>query len=104
MPSPEPLESFVAAVTGGDFVGAIERYYLEDATMQENQAPPRGGRDALVANERGVMAAFKEISAEIVGAPLVAGDRVAIQWKFAFTPHEGAARTLQEIAWQRWQG
>ena len=28
---------------------------------------------------------------------------MAIQWKFAFTPPGGEARTLQEVAWQRWE-
>jgi hypothetical protein len=51
MPSRAGLDEFIAAVVSGDHAGAIERYYTEDASMQENAVPPRVGRDALVARE-----------------------------------------------------
>ena len=53
MPSRARLDEFIAVVEAGDHAGAIERYYTEDASMQENTLPPRVGRDALVARERG---------------------------------------------------
>jgi hypothetical protein len=40
MPSRARLDEFIAAVVSGDHTGAIERYYTEDASMQENAAPP----------------------------------------------------------------
>ena len=39
MPSRARLDEFIAAVVSGDHAGAIERYYTEDASMQENAAP-----------------------------------------------------------------
>ena len=56
MPSRERLIEFIAVVESGDHAGAIERYYTEDSSMQENAAAPRVGRDLLVAHERGVLA------------------------------------------------
>ena len=41
MPSRALLDEFIAVVESGDHAGAIERYYTEDASMQENAAPPR---------------------------------------------------------------
>ena len=55
MPSRARLDQFIAAVESNDHAGAIERYYTEDASMQENAAPPRVGRDVLVAHERAVL-------------------------------------------------
>jgi hypothetical protein len=60
MPSRERLNEFIAVVESGDHAGAIERYYIEDASMQENAAPPRVGRDVLVAHERGVLARMSQ--------------------------------------------
>ena len=40
MPSRARLDEFIAAVVSGDHTGAIERYFTEDASMQENAAPP----------------------------------------------------------------
>src|SRR3979490_1090532 len=51
MPTRARLDEFIAAVVSGDHAGAIERYYTEDASMQENAAPagrprPFGGAGA----------------------------------------------------------
>ena len=52
MPSRARLDEFIAVVESGDHAGAIERYYTEDASMQENAAPPRVGRDVQDDGER----------------------------------------------------
>ncbi len=103
MPSQEIVDTFVATVTGGDYVGAIERFYAPGASMRENQDEPRVGREALVRHEQGMMNMFS-IAAEIIGAPLIAGDHAAIQWRFVSTLPNGAKVILQEVAWQRWEG
>lgn len=104
MPSQTIVDRFVATVLSGDYVGAIERFYTPGASMQENQDAPRVGRDALAAHERGLMGMFRSIGCEILGAPLVAGDRVAINWRFTFTPQAGGSMSMEEVAWQRWEG
>jgi hypothetical protein len=43
MPSRERLNEFIAVVESGDHAGAIERYYTEDSSMQENAAAPASG-------------------------------------------------------------
>ena len=48
MPTRERLSEFVATVISGRYVEAIEEFYAENASMRENQAEPRVGRDALV--------------------------------------------------------
>ena len=40
MPTRARLDEFIAAVVSGDHAGAIERFYTEDASMQENAAAP----------------------------------------------------------------
>ncbi len=103
MPDRKLVEAFVAQVVAGDFVGAIESHYGPAATMQENEAPPRAGRDTLVAHERKVIAAFKDVKASLAGPILIAGDQVAIRWRFEMVPAKGASRVLDEIAWQTWR-
>ena len=104
MPSPATVEAFVATVEAGDYIGAIERFYAPEASMRENGEAPRVGRDLLVEGERRVMSAFARIAAQHQGPIVIDGDRVAIHWRFDFTPAEGPARALEEIAWQRWEG
>src|SRR6187402_1094416 len=104
MPSREIVEAFAARLEAGDFVGAIEQFYSSDAATFENTAAPVTGRDKLVAKERGVLAAFKEVKAVRIGPSLIEGDHVATRWTFSFTNAEGRVRTLDEIAWQTWRG
>jgi hypothetical protein len=104
MPDRDVVARFVAMVESGDYVGAIERFYADEASMQENSDPPRIGRATLTAGERLVMAGFKSITAKRVGPVLIDGDQVGVRWSFVFEPHDGPKRTLEEIAWQRWRG
>lgn len=104
MPSREIVEAFAGRLEAGDFVGAIEQFYAPDAATYENDGSPVVGRDTLVAKERGVLAAFKEVKAVRIGPSLIEGDSVASRWKFTFTNAQGVTRTLDEIAWQTWRG
>ena len=103
MPSEERIEGLIARVERGEFVEAIEEFYAEDATMQENQQAPRVGRPALVANERAVLAAFEKTQARCVRPVFVSGDEIVIHWLFEFSAN-GVAVRLDELAHQRWQG
>ena len=103
MPSRQRLDEFIAVVESGDYAGAIERYYTEDASMQENAAPPRVGRDVLVAHERGVLALMSHVDSRAVSS-VVEGDRVAIHWIFELTDKSGKVRRFDEVALQEWRG
>jgi hypothetical protein len=103
MPSRSRVEDFIRTVESGDHVGAIERFYTEDASMQENSAAPRVGRDVLVAHERGVLARMT-MQTEKVQTFLVDGDNVVINWVFLMTDSAGQTRRLDELALQLWRG
>jgi hypothetical protein len=105
MPSRQSLDAFIAQVVGGDHVGAIRDWYHDDAWMQENQAAPRqGGRAALMQQEAAVLARAESVETELLGGPLIDGDRVAIRWRFSFTFKDGGKMRMEEIAWQTWRG
>src|SRR3546814_12768831 len=80
MPSREVLETFVAAVESGDHAGAIQRFYTEDASMQENLNPPRQGRDLLDANEQKVLDRADAVCTTCASPVLVDADSVVIHW------------------------
>jgi hypothetical protein len=103
LPSRQTVETFVALVEAGDYVGAIENFYAPDASTRENNDAPVVGRDTLMAKERGVMAAFRNIEASRIGPSLIDGDTTATRWKFTFTGMDGAERILEETTWQTWR-
>lgn len=104
MPSRERVLALVAMVEKAQFVEAIEEFYHPHASMQENQEPPRVGRDLLVAEERATMARFRTMITHPVETLLVDGDQAVIRWRFEFIPPDGPPMLLEELAWQRWEG
>lgn len=104
MPSSETLERFIARVEDNEHVEACECFYTANSTMQENQSPPRLGRDAHVANERKVMARAKSVSSTCVRPVFVNGDQVVIRWIFRFEWLDGSVTRMEELAYQRWEG
>ena len=98
MPSPARLAAFVALVEAGDYVKAIEDFYAEHATGQENLGRVTVGRAALIAKEEAALARgpIATMKGSIV---TIGGDHAAIRWVFDI----GGGRMLDEIAWQRWE-
>jgi ketosteroid isomerase-like protein len=104
MPTAETLERFIARVEQNAHAEACEEFYTANSTMQENQSPPRVGREAHVANERKVMARARSVSSQCVRPAFVAGDRVVIRWIFRFEWQDGTVTRMEELAYQRWEG
>ena len=104
MPTRERVQQFIAEVEAGRFVEAIEDFYAEDASMQDNDGPVRQGRDVLVSGEKTAMAAVSAIRTRPVETFLVDGDHVVIRWVFDFTFTGGRQATMDELALQTWRG
>jgi ketosteroid isomerase-like protein len=104
MPAKDRVQAFVALVEAARYVEALEQFYHPDATMQDNQQPPRLGLERLIADEKATMARFAAMKTDPVTDLLIDGDKVVIRWKFTFTPAEGPAVVMEEIALQRWAG
>lgn len=104
MPSPDTLEAFIARVLSGAHAEAVEEFYTPDSTMQENQSPPRVGRDANAANERRVLSKVRSVHTTCVRPVFVNGDHVVIRWIFRFERLDGTVVQMEELAWQRWEG
>ena len=66
----------------GDHAGAIERYYTEDASMQENAA--RRGSAATCWSRMSAAFWRDEVYSKAMSS-VVEGDRVAIHWVFELT-------------------
>jgi hypothetical protein len=104
VPTEETIERFVARVESNAHDQAIAEFYTEDASMRENHAEPRRGRDQLVAREQALLAKAKSVTSECVRPFFVNGDRVVIRWKFRFLWLDGSVTEMEEIAYQRWDG
>jgi hypothetical protein len=103
MPKPETIEQFIAMVESNEHDKAIEKFYTIDASMQENQAEPRVGRDNLVANEKNTLLKVKSLVSKCIRPYFINGDQVVIRWYFRFEWKNGTISEIEEIAYQNWQ-
>jgi hypothetical protein len=104
MPSAQTLERFVALVERNAHVAAVEEFYTENSSMQENQAPPRIGRNLHAQAERKILSTTRSMTSRCVQPVFVSGDRVVIRWQFRFEFADGSVMQLEELAYQRWEG
>ena len=104
MPSISTVEKFVALVEAGHGIEALEQFYGEDASMQENGGVPRVGKEALLAFERAAQAAVTGLRSTCIRPVLVSGDIAVIRWVFEYTNKAGKAMRFEELAYQRWDG
>jgi ketosteroid isomerase-like protein len=103
MPDRALVQAFIALVERGAYVEAMERFYAEDATMRENQQPPRTGLATLIEGERAFLARIASIRALPVERWLVDGDQVVINWVFEITAKDGGVKRMDELAIQTWR-
>jgi len=104
MPTVERVQQFANRVLSNEHVCAIEEFYHDDATMQENLNPPRGPRSALVEAEKRVLAAHTGVVTKSNGPIFVSGDHSVIHWIFEFTRPNGSVMRIEELAYQTWRG
>jgi SnoaL-like domain len=104
MPSTDTLNRFVARVEANAHVAAVEEFYTENSSMRENQAMPRVGRDAHIANERRFLSRLKSLTSKCIRPIFVNGDFVVIRWNFTFELHDGTFVMMDELTYQRWEG
>ncbi|MEP6501963.1 MAG: nuclear transport factor 2 family protein [Betaproteobacteria bacterium] len=104
MPTRQTVERFVELVEAGHGVAALEEFYGENASMQENQAVPRFGKPALVANETAAQAAVTCMTARCIRPILIEGDTVVLRWTFDYVDGRGRPVHFEELAYQRWAG
>ena len=99
----ERVRMLIAMAEQGKFLEAIQEFYADDATMQENNQPPRVGLAALLENERRVLASLKEIRVNRADSFIVDGDRAAINWVYHFIDSQGRELPRDELAYQVWR-
>lgn len=103
MPNTTTLEAFIKAVEQTPHDRVIEKYYADNATIQENQSAPRIGKANLVANEKMVLSKTKSVTSKCIRPFFMTDNKVIIRWKFRFEWKNNTFSEIEEIAYQTWE-
>ena len=103
MPSLNTVERFVAMVEAGQGIEALSLFYAEHASMQENGAAPRVGKEALLKFEHAAQASTTNLRSTCMRPFFVSGDVAVIRWVFEYTTKTGKPVRFEELAYQRWE-
>jgi len=104
MPKPETVERFVELVEAGHTVEALDVFYADNASMQENQSLPRTGKPALLAHEIAARTSVSDMKVRCTRPIMIAEDTVVLRWTFDYVDGQGRAVHFEELAYQRWVG
>ena len=102
MPTRSQVAQLVRLVETNRILDAIDEFYDDNVSMQDNHNPPVVGKDANRERER---AFFGGITVHGNRALSIAidGDQVVIHWLFEFTGGDGKRYRLDQLSQQRWK-
>ena len=101
MPSKDQVTRLVRLVEANRILDAIDEFYDDDVSMQDNLEPPVVGK---VANRERERAFFGGITVHRHDALSVAidGEQVVIPWLLEFTGGDGKRYRLDQLSHQEW--
>ncbi len=91
-------------IISGETIEAMERFYAENVTMQENDELPRVGKPICIEHEKAMLSSVKSLKSTLLNQAIDHQNQVVFsEWIFEFTNHKDKTSILQEISVQQWQ-
>lgn len=104
MPTKETIENFISSVEKDPHDEVIEKFYANDASIQENQNKPRVGKENLIKNEQGMLSKASSVNSKCIRPFFQIENKVIIKWKFRFEWKDNTVTEIEELAYQEWEG
>ena len=90
-------------ILSGQALEAFDKHYADDVVMQENNEPPRTGKEVNRKFEQEFFASIKEFHGARLGAVAV-GDGVTFsEWTFDMTFQDGTRVANPQVTRRRWK-
>ncbi|MFL9481928.1 hypothetical protein ACI6Q2_04060 [Chitinophagaceae bacterium LWZ2-11] len=91
-------------IIAGKTIEAMEVFYHNDVTMQENNDTVREGKQVCIDHEKKVLERTKEIKSKLISQAIDEVNSVVLsEWEFVFVNKENHTFIIQEVAVQRWK-
>jgi ketosteroid isomerase-like protein len=91
------------AVLNGEILQALERFYADDVTMQENDEPPTVGKAANLIRERDFINKVEKFNGAKLLSSAVSGDTSFSEWEIDMTYKAAGRFVLSQTAVRRWR-
>ena len=100
----QSVKKLFELVTTGNTVQAMKLFYAGDVTMQENEDPPRIGKQFCINHEKKLLENTKDLSIKIMNQAIDAlNDVVFTEMEINFISSKGVRLNLKEISIQHWR-
>ena len=99
----EQVATLTGLIQSSQTLAAMERFYADDVTMQENETPPRVGKAVCLEHERRMLAGTTDFSARLIRQAIDEPNGVVFsEWGYSFTDLSGQRFSLTEVSVQQW--
>lgn len=100
----EQVAVLTQLIEAGKTIEAMERFYANDVTMQENEQAPRMGKAVCLEHERRMLAGVRSMQAKLINQAVNEETGVVFsEWQYAFTDLSGQRFLLTEASVQSWR-
>ena len=102
MPTKDQVARLVRLVEANRILDAIDQFYDEHVSMQDNHNPPVVGRDANRERERAFFGSIT-LHGHRALSTAIDGSQVVIHWLLEFTGADGKRYRLDQLSHQDWK-
>jgi len=92
-----------ALILSGRALEGLEKYYAEDAVMQENLDPTTSGKDANRRRETAFFESVGRVREVTLHSAATNGSVSFSEWTFDLDLKDGSRLTLRQVAARRWR-
>lgn len=88
----------------GDTLKAMELFYADHVTMQENEDEPRVGKEICLEHERKNLKRVKSLESKLLRQAInTENQTVFTEWQYIFTTKDNKQLKLTEVSMQQWE-
>lgn len=100
----EQVTALKQLIETGQTLDAMDRFYADDVTMQENEQPPRIGKAVCMAHERQMLAGVTSFKAILLSQAINEETGVVFsEWQYESTDVSNRHFLLTEVSVQHWR-
>jgi ketosteroid isomerase-like protein len=97
------VKDHISLILAGKALEGLEKYYAEDAVMQENDQPPRVGKATNRAFEQDFFSKVTTVRTLANDGYVVSGNRAFVVWRVDIDHAEWGTINTTQVAIQEWK-